>query len=91
MRTLILSLSIAAASGLAFAQSQQGGPSSDGYVIQGGKVMVTKGGKTAPMESDTTLSDGTKIMKDGTVVRKDGTKSMMKDGDRLDMSGAMRK
>ncbi len=91
MRAIILSTSIALASGLAFAQSQQGGPSPDGYMVQSGKVMMTKGGKTSAMDSDTTLSDGTKIMKDGTVIRKDGSKSMMKDGDRMDMSGAMRK
>jgi uncharacterized protein YdeI (BOF family) len=91
MRAIILTTSLALACGLALAQSQQGGPSSDGYVVQGGKVMMTKGGKTTAMDSDTTLSDGTKIMKDGTVVRKDGSKSMMKDGERMDMSGAMRK
>lgn len=91
MRAIILSTSIALASGLAFAQSQQAGASSDGYMVQGGTVMVTKDGKTSPMDSDTTLSDGTKIMKDGTVVRKDGSKSKMKDGERIDMSGMMRK
>ena len=91
MRAIILSTSIALASGLAFAQSQQSGPSADGYMIQGGKVMVNKAGKASPMDNDTTLPDGTKIMKDGTVIRKDGSKSMMKEGDRMDMSGAMKK
>lgn len=91
MRAIVLSTALALACGAAIAQSQQGGTTSDGYHVQGGKVMISKGGKSTAMDSDVTLSDGTKVMRDGTVMRKDGTKSMMKDGDRMDMSGAMRK
>ena len=46
MRKIILAATIAVAGSMAMAQSTQGGPSPDGYAVQGGKVMMTKSGNS---------------------------------------------
>ena len=63
----------------------------DCITMKDGKMMMMKDGKMAPMDADMTMPDGTMVMKDGTVMMKDGTKGMMKEGDRMDMTGKMMK
>lgn len=57
-------------------------------MMENGKMVVMKNGKTMPMTEDVTLANGTKIMKDGTMILKDGKKSQMKNDDCIAMTGA---
>ena len=61
----------------------------DHVMMKKGKMMIVKGGKSAPMETEMTLSDGSKVMTDGTMVHKDGTKMKLEDGQMLGMDGKM--
>jgi hypothetical protein len=61
--------------------------STDGIVMQNGKVMQTKNGQTSVLNQKITLSDGTQIMADGTCIKKDGSKMTLKEGQRMDLSG----
>ena len=64
----------------------------DGSVkMKDGKMMVMKGGAWAPMASDMTMTDGSKVMKDGTWVKKDGTKTMLTNGQSVDADGTFNK
>ncbi len=87
MKKILLIAALTLSTGYAMAQT----PSSDGYMMKDGKVMIMKDGKTMPMDKEMTMSDGSKLMMDGTVMKKDGSKMMMKNGDSMDMSGKMRK
>ena len=58
-------------------------------MMQNGKMMVVKNGNMMPMEKDMTLRNGTKFMVDGTCMTKDGKKTMMKEGEMMDMDGKM--
>ena len=61
-----------------------------GVMMQGGKMMMMTDGKaTGPMNSEMTMSDGTKVMTDGTVKMKDGKEMHMKDGQMMMMDGKM--
>jgi flagellar basal body rod protein FlgG len=60
----------------------------DGVLMQNGKVMQVKNGQLTQLQNnDLTFSNGTRIMSDGTWITKDGTKTMMKEGQHMDMSG----
>ena len=59
----------------------------DGVMMQNGKMMQVKDGKTSNLDHDITMSNGTKIMSDGSYLKKDGTKMKMKEGQHMDMSG----
>ncbi len=62
----------------------------DGVMMQNGKMMMMKEGKMmGPMQSDMTMSDGTKMMTDGTMMMKDGTKMNMKEGQMMMMDGKL--
>jgi hypothetical protein len=50
---------------------------------------MMKDGKTMPMEKDMVMKNGTICMTNGECKMKDGTKMMMKNGDRMFMSGKM--
>jgi Domain of unknown function (DUF6799) len=64
------------------------GAEMDGIMMNHGKMMMMKDGKPAgPMPSDTTMSNGTKVMMDGTIMQQDGTKASMKDGQMMMMDG----
>ncbi|MHA3772405.1 DUF6799 domain-containing protein [Verrucomicrobiota bacterium sgz303538] len=65
------------------------GAAKEHIMMEGGKMMVMKEGKTMPMQKEMTLTDGTKVMPDGTVMMKDGTKKMMKNGESISMEGKM--
>jgi hypothetical protein len=64
-------------------------PKTDHVMMQNGKMMVMKQGKLMPMEKDITLKNGTKFMTDGTCITKDGNKTMIKEGEMMDMNGKM--
>lgn len=61
----------------------------DGVMMQNGKIMQVKNGQMSVSEHDMTMSNGTKIMSDGTLFNKDGTKTMLEEGQHIDMSGNM--
>ena len=63
----------------------------DCVMMESGKMMVMKGGKTADMTSDMTMSNGAMVSSDGKVTMKDGSTKMMKDGDCMYMDGKMTK
>jgi hypothetical protein len=55
--------------------------------MKDGKMMTMQYGKLTVMKSDISLNNGTKIMSDGTLISKDGTKTIIKEGDYIDISG----
>ena len=62
----------------------------DGVMMQNGKMMKVKNGqKTTLQDNEMTMNNGTKIMSDGTCITKDGSKTKMKEGQHMDMSGNM--
>ena len=61
----------------------------DCITMKDGKVWQTKDGKTAELQEDVTLPNGTVVMKDGNVKTKDGKTTMLKDGDCVWMNGKM--
>jgi hypothetical protein len=65
------------------------GMHSDGIMMKDGKVMITQNGKTMPLENETTLENGTRVMTDGTYMDKNGNSMKMKNGDHIMMSGKM--
>ena len=75
-------------------QAQQATPakaSHDQVMMRDGKLWVSKDGKTVPMTSDMTMSNGTKLMTDGSYTTKDGKKMKMKNGDSMNMDGQVMK
>jgi len=60
-------------------------------ILKNGVVMVVRNGKTTPMEKETSLEDGSKVMMDGTVVKKDGTTAKIGETDMVLMEGKMMK
>lgn len=83
----------------AFAQAQTAEPKkmekgmnhqrrhADGVMMQNGKMMMVKAQKMTAMESELTLSNGTKIMTDGSYTTANGTNMMLKEGQHMDMMG----
>jgi len=63
----------------------------DCCMMEDGKMMVIKDGKTMPMEKDMTMKNGTKCMVNGECIMKNGTKMQMKEGQCMDMRGKMDK
>lgn len=61
----------------------------DGVMMQNGKMVIVKGGRTTVLDQELTMSNGTRIMKDGTSIKKDGTKVMMTEGQHMDFAGNM--
>jgi hypothetical protein len=58
-----------------------------GVMMHRGRTMIVKNGQKTFIKSYTNLSLGTKVMKDGTIIKQDGTKTMMKDGEFVNMMG----
>lgn len=56
-------------------------------MMQDGKVTIMRNGKMFPVKSFTPLNNGTKVMSDGTIIKKDGSKTMLKEGECLNMAG----
>lgn len=59
------------------------------YVMINNTMMQIKDGNLSPMTEDTTLADGTKVMKTGEVVKPDGSTVMMTNGDWVAMNGTL--
>lgn len=59
----------------------------DGFLMQDGKMMYSKNGETVPMINDYVFPNGTQIMVDGTYMRKGGRKTMLYNGQYVDLSG----
>jgi len=53
------------------------------------EMKVKNGQMTILQDNEMTMSNGTKIMSDGTCIKTDGTRTTMKEGEHMDMSGAM--
>lgn len=53
--------------------------------MKDGKMVVKHEGKV--LDEDQTLSNGTVIKTDGTVIKKDGSRTMLKEGECVDMDG----
>ena len=51
-------------------------PPPDGFMLQNGNLVMHKDGKTTRVENDTTLSNGTVIMRDGHYMNKGESKAM---------------
>src|SRR5215472_6968097 len=59
-----------------------------GVVMKDGKPMMMKDGKaTAPMTSEKTMTDGTKLTTSGVLKMKDGAEKQLGDGDMVLMNG----
>ncbi len=58
-------------------------------MMQDGKVTIMRKGKMTIVKAYTPLSNGTRVMSDGTIIKKDGTKTMLKEGECLNMAGEM--
>ncbi len=59
----------------------------DHIMMEDGKMMVMKKGKTMAMDKDMMMKNGTKVMTTGECSMKAGKTMMMKDGDCMEMSG----
>jgi hypothetical protein len=60
---------------------------SRGVLMQNGKVMIVRNGKKTIIKSYPNLSLGTKVMSNGTIIKQDGTKTMMQEGEFVNMMG----
>jgi len=58
-----------------------------GFVMRNGKMMLMKNGMYTGLNSDTTLNNGTRIMRNGNIVMKNGTQRMLKEGEYVNMGG----
>ena len=58
-----------------------------GVLMQDGKAMIVRNGKKTVIKAFTYLSFGTKVMSDGTIVKQNGTKTMLKEGEFVNMMG----
>lgn len=63
----------------------------DCVMMEEGKMMVMKNGKTMDMDQDMTMKNGTMVMKDGSVKMKNGKTATLKDGECVYMDGSMSK
>lgn len=61
----------------------------DGFLMKNGKVMHIKNQKMIVLKNDTTLANGTQVMRDGNYIKQGGTKVMLKEGQHLDLTGKM--
>ena len=59
------------------------------YAMMNGKMTHCMGDRHEPMMKDVTLKNGTLISTNGEVITKGGKKTMMKDGQCINMSGKM--
>ena len=79
---LFLSVSFLASSGMAAEK--------DAVFMKNGKIWRMHDGKeVGPMDSQTTLSNGTKVMMNGKVVTKDGKETQLQEGQVIMLDGKM--
>lgn len=58
-----------------------------GVMMHGGQMMQMQDGKMAPMTSEMTMSNGTKVATNGQVTMSGGKTMMLKDGEGVSMGG----
>ena len=56
-------------------------------MMENGKVIIMRNGITKTVQNYTPLRGGTRVMSDGTIMKKDGTKTMLQEGECLNMAG----
>ena len=79
---LFLSLSFLASSGMAAEK--------DALFMKDGKIWkMHEGRQVGPMDSQTTLSNGAKVMMNGKVVTKDGKETQLQEGQVIMLDGKM--
>ncbi len=61
----------------------------DGYMMKNGKMMCVKDQKMTLLKNDTTLMNGTIVMRNGNFMKIGGTKTMFKEGQHMDLNGKM--
>ncbi|MDQ6608853.1 MAG: hypothetical protein M3Y85_03430 [Bacteroidota bacterium] len=61
----------------------------DCVIMEDGKMMQMKDGKTMMMDHDMKMTNGTMVMTDGSVKMKNGKMSKLKEGDCVMMNGKM--
>jgi hypothetical protein len=64
-----------------------GGASSDCITMKAGKMCMVKAGKDTPFVKEMIMPNGNKVMPNGAVLKKDGAIIVLKEGDKVDMSG----
>ncbi|WP_045687684.1 DUF6799 domain-containing protein [Hymenobacter sp. AT01-02] len=67
----------------------KGATMKDGFLMQDGKVMMTRDAHTETLTTETTLVNGTKISPTGTVTMTDGTSATLQNGDYVSLTGRM--
>ena len=72
-------------------KDQQNASMKDHIMMQDGRVMVMKDGKSMVMTADMTMGNGTIVMKDGTVMMKNGTNRPLKEGEVMYIDDNMNK
>jgi hypothetical protein len=58
-----------------------------GVMMKDSKVMIVRNGKMTVIKNYTVLNNGTKAMSDGSIVKTDGTKTMLNEGEYVNMAG----
>ncbi len=58
-----------------------------GVMMKDGKVMIVRNGKMTIIKNYTLLDNGTKAMSDGTIVTTEGIKTMINEGEYINMAG----
>ena len=61
----------------------------DHYMMESGKMTLTKNGETMPMDKNITLQNGTTVNIDGTVKMKNGKTVKLKEGEMIYVTGKM--
>ena len=58
-------------------------------MMQDNKMWIVENGMAKMMDNDTMMTNGDKVFQDGTVIKTDGTKTVLKNGEAIDMNGRM--
>jgi hypothetical protein len=56
-------------------------------MMRDGQMMITRDGKTMPMEEELTMTDGTRVLPNGQLLMADGTARLMDEGESLMLQG----
>src|SRR4051794_16322046 len=103
MKNLLLVIAVALFTTAAFAQDAQADKKAEAkpatttekkmathcYAMQNGAMMHCMGSKAEPMTKDVTLKNGTKVTTKGEITTKDGKKSMLANGQCIDVHGTV--
>lgn len=102
MKKVILAISAIVFSASAYAQVdprqptgydtsayQKQKPHPDGFMMKNGKMMLVKDQQVTLLKNDTTLANGTIVMKDGNYIRKGERRILFREGQHMDLTGKM--